>query len=167
MTIQFNGKEIAAFHRKIEATCLVRTRENGEREADQIVKTLGQTTPRGLPYDPRPFPPGTWEITRVADMGDDTEYAPVFIDTGATQILNAWELDEEGDYLRATKQRFIGRGYGIHHARWNPGGGLVPSRTTLGCLNIIEPDNAAWLGRKVREAWEMGIVEIIGGQDDK
>lgn len=151
--IQFTGKRLLAFGREIPATCEVRNEQNGERKANQVVRTMGQTTPHGLAYYPRQFPPGMWEITRSVEMGKDSEYWPVFIDTAAWQMLRVWEVDEKGHYDKPLMRYVKGRGYGIHHARWNPGPGMVPSRTTLGCINILNPDDAQWLGDEVHQAF--------------
>lgn len=150
--IRFTGSRIVAWGREIDATCVVRNELNRWRQPWQVVRTMGSSRPHGLPYQPRPFPPGTHEITRVVDMGEDTVYWPIYIDTDATQELPVWELDLQGMYYKPTGEHFTGRGYGIHHARYRKGGKLVPSNTTLGCINIIDPDDARWLGEQVREA---------------
>jgi len=156
MQIYFTGTALMAFGQMVPATCVVRTRANGQRRRDQVVRTIGQTTPQGVPYDPERFPPGEWEITRVVRIpnmdGPDAAYWPYFIDTNATQDLPAWKLDDEGRYLEADDWAIVGRGYGIHHARWQTDGRWMPSRTTLGCINVLDPDDARWLGVKLERA---------------
>ena len=155
MLIQFTGKELLAFGRKLPATCVVRNELNGWRKNNQVVITMGQTVPHGLPYYPRQFPPGEWEITRVADCakdGEDAEYWPVWMDTNATQLVRIWELDEEGNYYGPLYKWVPGHGYGIHHARYSKDGEMVDSNTTIGCINILDPENARWLGDEIREA---------------
>ena len=159
--IHFTGKRIKAFNREINATCEVRNEQNKERKPHQVVITQGQTVPHGAPYQPRKFPPGQWAITRVVDMGIGTEYWPVFMDTAASQKVRVWDLDEEGNYYGPLLKWITGRGYGIHHARWNPGGGYRASRTTLGCINILSPDDAMWLGGRVRDAVGEGLRVYI------
>lgn len=154
MLIQFTGKELLAFGRSLPATCVVRNEMNGWRKPDQVVYTKGQTTPHGVAYYPRRFPAGTWELIRVVDMPKNTEYWPVYIDTNATQTIRAWEV-EEGKYVRPKYQWIRGKGYGIHHARYKKGDDMVKSNTTLGCINILSPDDALWLGKEVREAMGM------------
>ena len=149
MTIQFTGQELLAFGRKLPATCVVRNELNHWRKADQIIITRGQTTPHGLAYYPRQFPPGEWEIIRVVDMGADTEYWPTWIDTAATQTLRVWDT-ERGEYYTPRMQWIVGRGYGIHHARYSKAGKMVRSNTTTGCINILSPDDARWLGDEIR-----------------
>ena len=151
MTLPFTGREFFAFGRTIPATCVVRTEVNGWRKRHEVVLTGGQTTPHGVAYYPRQFPPGEWEITRVVDMGADTAYWPVFMDTAATQTLRVWDTDENGYY--SPKMKWItGRGYGIHHARYSKDGVMVKSNTTLGCINIASPGDAEWLGEQIRGA---------------
>ena len=154
MTINFTGRAILAFGRSIPATCVVRNELNGWRKPNQVVRTIGQTIPNDKPYQPRPFPPGEWEITRVVDMGDDTEYWPEFIDTAAIQIVREWVLKND-EYFAPAMRWITGRGYGIHHARHTKDGELVKSNTTLGCINIADPDDAEWLGGQIREALGM------------
>lgn len=149
ITIRFTGRHLHAFDEKIDVTCAVRNELNGEREANQVVQTMGSTLPNGLDYMPRPFPPGRWQITGISDEEVTTEYWPVFIATNAWQELPVWEI-EHGLYKRATSETFIARGYGIHHARWFNGEQLVPSRTTLGCGNVLAPEDARWLARDIR-----------------
>jgi len=155
MILRFSGRALYAFGREIPATCVVRNEMNGWRKPNQVVRTLGQTLPNGIPYQPRQFPPGEWEITRVVDMGDDTEYWPVFIDTSAVQILREWKLDAEGDYEAPAMKWLAGKGYGIHHPRIFKGGELVYSKTTLGCIGIESPGDAQWLADEIRESMGM------------
>lgn len=151
--IYFTGSHILAWGKKIPATCEVRNEVNGERKPWQVVYTMGSTRPHDLPYQPRPFPPGVHEITDVADMQLDSVYWPMWIGTDATLELPEWDLDDEDMYRRPTNRIITGRGYGLHHARYRKGSRLVPSRTTLGCINILDPDDAEWLGEELRKAF--------------
>ncbi len=154
ITIRFTGTELVAFDRHIPATCIVRSELNGWRKPEQIVRTLGQTYPHGLAYQPRQFPPGSHEITRVEDMGDETAYWPVYIDTDARQELKEWGVSD-GKYTAPTGTVFLGRGYGIHHARYQRSDEMVASNTTLGCINVLAADDARWLGDEIRKAMGM------------
>ena len=154
MLIQFTGRELLAFGRASPATCIVRNELNGWRKRDQVVMTMGQTTPPGLAYYPRQFPPGEWEIVREVAMPQDSEYWPVWIDTAARQRLREWET-ERGEYYRPVMRWFEGRGYGIHHARYEKNGEMVRSNTTLGCINIESPDDARRIGEEIRTAFDM------------
>lgn len=162
----FTGQRIVSpFGDDIEATCVVRNELNGRRmgPGNVLYELGGSPTSKNRegakPYQPRPFPCGRWQIGEVVWEDDDSIYAPVFIRTNAHQMLNYWELDEDGHYLRKlthkvggedVEWRFDGKGYGIHHARF--GSPPIPSSTTLGCINILNPDNAKWLGMHLREA---------------
>lgn len=155
----FTGQRIASpFGNDIEATCVVRNELNGWRlgPGDVLREKGGRISKAAdaTPYQPRPFPCGKWQIEEVVWQKDTSIYWPVFIKTNAHQMLDHWELDEDGHYLRKVTKKghkqFTGKGYAIHHARL--GEPPVPSNTTLGCINILNPDNATWLGMHIREA---------------
>lgn len=146
----FDGRSLSIFDRDIPASCIVRNHENGQRRADQIVRTMGSTTPHGIAYQPMRFPMGMHKVTRAIAMPDDSVYWPMYVATDAEQMLEVWDT-KDGQYLGPSGSMINGKGYGIHHARWHkPGVGLVPSRTTLGCINILDPADALWFGRKVK-----------------
>lgn len=148
----FTGKALRAFGRVLVATCVVRNELNGWRGAAQVVRTGGSTLPHGLPYQPRQFPPGRHLITGVASypiVGEGAEFWPAFVSTDAVQELHEWALDEKKWYHRELARTFIGHGYGIHHARYQDGDEWVRSNTTLGCINITDPNDAEWLGEQV------------------
>ena len=150
--IVFDGDTLDGFGKKIRANSIVRNEVNEWRRPWEIVRTFGSTEPNGLAYQPRSFPKGIWEVTRVVMMADTTPYWPVYIDTDATQDLKVWEI-KDGFYHKATGQIVQGRGYGLHHARYQVSGQWLNSGTTLGCVNIHEPDDAMWLGEKIKEAF--------------
>lgn len=149
--MRFTGRELLGFDRKIPATCKVRNEENGERSALQVVYTMGSTRPWGLAYQPRPFPAGVWDITEVAPMHHDSEYWPFWIGTNARAEYPEWSVvnDRYGEPLERT---FTAKGFGIHHARYLFRGELMASRTTLGCINILDPLDARWIGEEAQEA---------------
>jgi len=152
MILTFDGRELKGLSKKIEATCLVRNELNGWRRKDQVVYSMGQTVPHGVAYYPRPFPPGTWEITRIVPMGQNTEYWPVFLDTSAVQEVTSWSV-KDGQYHKP-EGKLTGKGYGIHHARYLKGSEYVFSNTTLGCINVVEPDIMQWLADEVATAFD-------------
>lgn len=145
----FNGETIEGFGRSVRATSIVRNELNAWRQSWEIIRTFGSTEPNGLPYQPRSYPKGLWEVTRVVMMGADTPYWPVYIDTDATQDVYVWEI-KDGGYHKRTGQVVTGRGYGMHHARYKSKGEWVPSTTTLGCVNILDPDDAMWLSDQIK-----------------
>ncbi len=157
--IEFTGAAILAFGREIAAKCIVRNEENGWRGPAQVVRTFGNTTPHGLAYQPRPFPPGEWNITTAYAKADSAETWPWFVATDAWQNLELWDLDERGRYLKPTGQTIVGRDYGAHYARYRTLTGLlVPSNTTLGCLNILDLGDARWFGSTVRSHLGLGTA---------
>ena len=158
ITWRFTGRALHAFGESIACTSLVRNEENRQRGPGELIRTFGSTHPHGMPYQPRPFPPGVWAVTSVTHYGIDSPYWPAFIATEAFQILPAWQLNRDGEYLQALPGRtFVGRGYGFHHARFRDARGrLVPSRTTLGCGNILEPNDNRWLAQEATAAMSRG-----------
>lgn len=151
VTLRFTGHEIIGFDRWYPTTCVVRNELNGDRRPDQVLMEKGGRVVKsgGTPYQPRPFPAGRWQISEVVWMPLTSIYWPVFIRTNAWQYLDYWEIDENECYSRPTGKRFRGHGYGIHHARLDIGGELVPSSTTLGCMNVLDPEDAHSLGEHI------------------
>jgi hypothetical protein len=128
-------------------SCKVRSLANGDRMRSQIVRSI----PDDLPYDPRPFPKGLWKITAVEwrkDKGfDEDVYGQVKIRTDAFQVVNAWQLDEDGDYLMETTRQIRDSGYLLH---WSA------SNTTLGCIRIDTPEIAVQIGKTIEAAFNAG-----------
>lgn len=159
--LRFTGRELAGFGRSIPTTCKVRNELNGERSATQVVYTMGSTHPWGLAYQPRPFPPGVWEINDVAPMDSSSEYWPYWLGTDARAEYPEWSV-VNGHYHEKLERTFTARGFGFHHARYLFRGDLVASRTTLGCGNILDPEDARWLGEEAQEAmragWHMEVM---------
>jgi hypothetical protein len=153
----FTGKQITGLDKEILATCVVRDRNPDEvlMEKDGHIVKEG-----GRPYKPMRFPAGRWQITAVLPQAASSIYYPCFVRTNAHQDLPLWRLDRNGHYKESTGETFVGWGYGIHHARYHgPGGYLVTSNTTLGCINILSPDDAAWFGDTIEQL--MGAHEHI------
>jgi hypothetical protein len=132
-------------------SCRVRTRRDGTRMADEVVRSI----PSANPYDPRPFPPGLWRVAGVvwqkAARFDYATYGPVKILTNAWQMVNVWKLDQYGDYLRETDELVRDEGYWLHYSE---------SRTTLGCLRLDSPQDAVSAAQAVEEALRRG--EVVG-----
>jgi hypothetical protein len=132
-------------------SCRVRTVKDGTRRTDEVVYSI----PGGLPYDPRQFPRGLWNITAVewqADRGFDRGvYGPVKIRTGAWQRVKVWALDEDGDYFRETLREALDSGYLLHYS---------DSGTTLGCIRLDSPADALAIGKAVEAALKDGPVEL-------
>jgi len=118
---------------RFSVSCRVRALRDGTRRSDEVTRAI----PGGAPYDPRPFPKGTWRITGIERQKDKkfdpAVYGPVKIRTDAWQEVKAWELDGDGDYLRETERAVRDEGYLLHYSE---------SRTTLGCIRLASPEDA-------------------------
>jgi hypothetical protein len=125
----------------------VRSIRDGTRASGDIVKSL----PDGLPYDPLPFPKGLWSVTGVVWQRDKqfdvATYGPVKITTDAWQMVNVWELDEEGDYLRETPRMVKDTCYWLHAS---------VSRTTLGCIRLASPEDAVEIATTIEAVLGQG-----------
>jgi len=149
-TLSFTGNALHAFGEIIPAQCIVRNRNNKWRRLDEVVRTSGSTTPHGLPYDPRPFPPGLWMVTAVIFRPENKALGPVYIATNAHQDLPVWTVNGN-EYMHPTDRQFTARGYGCHFARYEKNGEWVPSRTSLGCIVVPDEEAIMWLGTGVHD----------------
>ena len=132
-----------------QITCNVRSLSNKQRrrKSDDVARSI----PDYLPYDPRPFLKGLWEITAVEwqdKVGFDAwTYGPVKIRTNAWCWVNVWELDKDGDYLRETERRVKDGAYHLHYSS---------SSTTLGCIRLASPKDARAIAGIVQGALKQG-----------
>ena len=128
-------------------TCDVRSLSNRRRESYDVVRSI----PHNLPYDPRPFPLGVWEITGVEWQKDllfnFNTYGPVKIKTDAFHWVKIWELDKDGDYLRERGDEVQDYGYWLHYSH---------SKTTLGCIRLESAGAAESLGRLIERVLKTG-----------
>jgi hypothetical protein len=145
--------------REFIITCDVRNELNGRRrlhDRKEVVNAVTATGGYGLPYMPRRFPKGLWEITAVEETGKPV-FAPLKIKTDARQIVDTWALDSSGGYDRKTGTA-DDYGYCLH---WCAG-----SKTTLGC-GRVGGDTAyqvILLAELIRGAWKEGekvLLEVI------
>jgi hypothetical protein len=129
----------------------VRTLREGTRKSYEVIRSI----PDGLPYDPRPFPKGLWNITGVEwqqEKGfDPRTYGPVKIRTYAWQWVKVWELDADGDYLRETEKQVKDTCYWLHYSE---------SGTTLGCIRLGSPGDAIAIGRFIADAMKHDAVTL-------
>jgi hypothetical protein len=132
-------------------TNCIRTLRDGTRGSGEVVRTI----PGNLPYDPQPFPKGLWNITAVEwqkEKGfDPRTYGPVKIRTDAWQWVKVWKLDGDGDYEKETARLVRDTGYLLHYTVFN---------TTLGCIRLDSPENAAAIAHIIAAALEHGAVEL-------
>ncbi len=130
----------------------LKTLRDGTRKATEVVTTI----PDKLPYDPQPFPKGLWKITGVhwqkEKHFDYRTFGPVKLLTNAWQMVETWETDENGDYLRPSGKRVRDTGYLLHYSQFS---------TTLGCIRLASPETALALAMLVQAAFEDGeTVEL-------
>jgi hypothetical protein len=127
----------------------IRTLRAGTRESCEVVRTI----PDNCPYDPQHFPRGLWSVTGVSWQRDKNfdpnTYGPVKIMTDAWQMVEVWELDEEGDYLRGTSRMVRDTCYWLHASVFN---------TTLGCIRLAGPLDAVEIAGAIVAVFERGDV---------
>jgi hypothetical protein len=130
----------------------IRTLRDGTRKSYEVVRSI----PYGYPYDPQHFPKGLWSVTGVSWQQDKhfdlNTYGPVKIMTDAWQMVEAWELDDEGDYFRGTSRMVKDTCYWIHASVFN---------TTLGCIRLASPADAIEIATKVVDAIGQGDVVTL------
>lgn len=113
---------------KIFVQCHVRNELNGERQLNEkAVFTERKNGSEGLPYMPRPFPLGLWNVQKPLPKTNPYE-APFFIPTDAHQQVEFWLINTDGSYNKPSGQQIEDYGYGLH---------CSTSQTTLGCGRVI------------------------------
>ncbi len=125
-----------------DVTCIVRNNKGTGRnhralgDPGQVIYAMDGDRYHRRPYMPQTFPLGSWHIKAPYPVSpDDPEYkykGAWIIPTDAFLMVQVWELDEAGGYLRPTDEWVKDWGYALHFSN---------SRTTLGCGKIVrEPD---------------------------
>jgi hypothetical protein len=125
----------------------VRNELNGLRPKKGIpdlVYSMGENGRKEYPVMPRSFPVGVWQITGFNDhskvdakgMPEDGYLYPVFIATNAYAMLDIWDLDENGGYLKNTREKCKDYFYGLHFST---------SEWTQGCIRIGYQADVRWL----------------------
>lgn len=136
--------------RDIDILCDVRNELNGRRGRNEVVKSI----PDGVPIEPRPFPKGIWNVGIPLPRSSDY-LRPYFIPTDAWQMLPIWELDSVGGYKKETTEMCRDTGYGLHFST---------SRTTQGCIRIVNESDLFWLKDIILEAYrnkEKVTLEVV------
>jgi len=133
----------------VDCVCHVRNEENGERVlASKPVISENSDGSEGVPYMPRRFPMGKWNVTVILPKTDPYE-APEFIATDAHQTVERWRtrIGRDGNeiYDQPSGDMVEDYGYGLHNST---------SSTTLGCGRIIKTADRALLARTIRQSWE-------------
>jgi hypothetical protein len=132
---------------QIPCWCKVRNELNGLRPkkgVQDVVWSMDKDGAKKYPVMPRTFPPGVWKITGCNDHSAVDEHGapkegylyPVFISTNAYAMLDIWELDKNGFYLRNTGEKCRDYFYGLHFSN---------SDWTHGCIRIKNEDDIRWL----------------------
>ena len=145
--------------REIDTSCVVRNELNGWRPneknpaQDEVVRTICLSDPLmdGIPYMPRQFPRGRWIIGKPKRRRGAYK-APFFIPTNAYQMVNKWNLDEDGGYWEETSTMIRDEDYGLHYSS---------SGTTLGCIKIEHRDDLIWLVGRINEIQSKGEIVMI------
>lgn len=123
------------------------------RDIPDIVWSFGPNGEKEHPVMPRPFPAGVWKITGFKEHPDainDSYLYPVFIATDAYAILDIWELDKDGRYLRNTGEKCKDYLYGMHFSS---------SETTTGCLRIGYIADVRWLWQNCQVGDQFIVTE--------
>jgi hypothetical protein len=130
----------------IDVVCDVRNELNGQRAlSEKPVYSENEDGGTGVPYMPRPFPIGSWEVVSVIPKTDPYE-APEFISTDAHQPVEEW-TEVLGHYGQKTGTMVEDYGYGLHNST---------SNTTLGCGRISRPEDRENLVMAIQDAWAAG-----------
>jgi hypothetical protein len=136
-------------NQKIDCWSQVRNELNGLRPNKK--KTDGDvffTYPGSVASMPRPFPSGTWRITGIVphkDKAKDPYLYPYFIATNAFQMLDEWELDDSGGYVKKTGKRIKDTAYGLHFST---------SYWTQGCIRIADEKDLLFMVSRIKEEIE-------------
>ncbi len=152
--------KFVAFHRVIDVSNKF-YEILSECPKDHVVKSTNEDGTDGVPYKPTWFPVGPWNIPRPRSLAEWARIsiytAPYFIPTDAHQLVDVWELDENGLYkcpagiLAGEPRKIMDWGYGIHHSEID---------YTFGCLRVIEKADMLWLAPRVLEALQDGPVQF-------
>lgn len=135
----FIEEELLEFgQQNYKATCRVRNEINGKRGPSQIVKTFPKAGFR-LPYMPRRFPTGVWEIQKPV-WTDDIEFWPVKIPTNAVRKVLTWNT-ERNQYSEPLELVQEDAYYHLHFSR--------DSISTLGCIRLDSAHDAKEIARRI------------------
>ena len=130
---------MVAFGKTLRTSCIIINRfERG--------LSILYSEPSGKPYQPLQFPAGIWPIIDC-ELSTNPEIAPVFIRTGAHQMVPVWNV-ENGKYVSPAGEYCDDWGDGIHFD------GMY--ETTDGCLHLYSADDALWFKGQFDELKEAG-----------
>jgi hypothetical protein len=127
---------------EMKVTCIVRNELNQRRStAERPVYSEKENGDPGVPYMPRRFPVGKWNITGVYDRDTD-EMRPHFFATDAHQPVDEWTV-VGNHYGEKTGKQVEDYGYGFHCSTFS---------TTLGCGKILDPKDERLLVAAIQAA---------------
>lgn len=139
--------QLIAGDRTIAISCIVRNEINSWRKPNEIV----YTTPNKIPYYPRTFPVGVWNVGQPRPETDPYMY-PYFIPTDAHQLVDTW-IVENGVYTKKTGLQDDDSAYGLHHST---------STSTLGCTKILDVNDLLYLVQLIQTATEPILLSVAG-----
>lgn len=141
-------------NRIIPVVCNIRNELNGRRKLDEkVVYSENEDGSEGMPYMPRVFPLGTWEVLAIIPKTDPYE-APEFLSTDARQQVHPW-TSADGHYGVEMGDLIWDWGYGLHNST---------SSTTLGCGRIMDYADREELFETVKLALATGdsvLLEVV------
>lgn len=165
-------KILTAFGREISVTCLVRN-ELGKgdmlRKPDEVVFTMGSKGEE-LPYMPRQFPKGCWDITGVVQVkkpvsiGQNADGGPIYyikgwkIYTNAHQKARVWTTHpgEKGPIYDSPSAQYVeDTGFLFHGS---------DSITTVGCGRVVDDKSLEFLALSIidhRASGDTFQLEVI------
>ncbi|MDC7234980.1 MAG: hypothetical protein PQJ58_17230 [Spirochaetales bacterium] len=150
----FIEEEILEFGKiTYKATCRVRNEINSKRKKSQVVKTYPKGDER-LPYMPRRFPTGVWEVFKPI-WTNDIEFWPVKIPTNAVRRVLAW-YTEKGEYSESSEIIQDDAYYHLHFSR--------DSISTLGCIRLNSANDAEQIARRIEGLQAAGhqvLLEVV------
>ena len=145
--LTYNGKTIWAWNK-------VRSLANKRRLLVEVVFSE-PITGNPMPYDPKLFPLGTWDVYQPVAKDVSNKYLhPFFIPTTAKQTVTTYST-ADGMYLKPIGTQMDG-GYGIHFST---------SDTTLGCIRVAYEKDlielANWITDQLRagEKIQLTVME--------
>ncbi len=125
---------LSAFGRTLAVSCV-----QADRIAEKlpVVYSLNADGSQGYPYMPKPFPLGTWNATG-ARQSDDPELAPWVLETDAHQLVERWEVTDDGLHYVSPIGDFVEDYFYEFHfdGVW---------KTTDGCVRMASAEDATWL----------------------
>jgi len=140
VTINKERTILTGYGKDIPILNIVRNEVNGWRKlTEKCVYTENFDGSKGVPYMPRLFPTGNWNIVGFNPETEPYLY-PFFIITNAWQEVDEWLIKPDGSYDKPSGVKVKDYGYGIHFS---------VSTTTLGCIRIVNQTDLLWFKNQI------------------